>query len=150
MRPGAVDDQTPLAAIVSVADRRTEQQLVRGFHRLESAGWRWTAGRFTVTLQPPGNAASNGAVLLLKFTLPPPVVDRVKSVTLTPAINGAPLAPQTYDKAGEHSYRAEVPPMALSGSPVSVEFTLDHFLKAGEVEDRELGLIVSVIGLEAR
>jgi hypothetical protein len=47
-------------------------------------------------------------------------------------------------------YRREVPASALQGEAVTVDFSCDKFLAAGQVESRELALIVHLIGLEAK
>ncbi|MCC6391669.1 MAG: hypothetical protein IT167_13805 [Bryobacterales bacterium] len=152
VRAGAVDQgENGLRSVVSVADPRTSAQLVRGFHALESNSWRWTKGNFTVTLRPPLDADKDGAWLLLKFSMPESVVSRVGPVRLTANVNGAPIEGETYSKDGDYTFRREVPASAFHGdNPVSIEFELDKFLAAGVVEGRELGIIVSMIGLEAK
>ena len=62
-------------------------------------------------------------------------------------VAGTPLPPETYTKAGDYTYVRDVPASALTTPPVKVAFALDRFLKAGEVEPRELGLVVSTVGL---
>jgi hypothetical protein len=152
VRAGAVDEaENGLRSVVSVADPQTSAQLVRGFHALESNAWRWTKGNFTVTLRPPLRADKDGAWLLLKFSMPESVLSRVGPVRLTANVNGTPIAGETYSKNGDYTFRREVPASAFHGeSPVSIEFALDKFLAAGAVEGRELGIIVSMIGLEAK
>ncbi|MCZ2148681.1 MAG: hypothetical protein LC126_13000 [Bryobacterales bacterium] len=152
VRAGAADEaENAVRSVVSVADPRTSAQLVRGFHALESNSWRWTKGNFTVTLRPPLNADRDGAWLLLKFSMPEAVLNRVGPVRLTANVNGAPIEGETYSKDGDYTFRREAPASAFHGdNPVTIEFALDKFLAAGAVEGRELGIIVSMIGLEAK
>ncbi len=156
VHPTVLEEEPKLAAVIAIADPKTEHQILRGFHPKEPDGWRWTMAKFGVTLQPPRGATENGARLMLKFTLPAPVIDRVKSVTLSVAVNGVSIPSETYTKTGEYTYRQDVPAAALAPNVATatgaagVEFTLDHFLKSGDVEDRELGLVVTMMGLEAK
>ena len=146
-----VDDNTPaLASIIHVADPRASVQLIKGFHEVEQGAWRWTMGSFAVTLRVPRGGAEKGATLQLKFSLPDTVLQRLKTVTIVANVNGAVLPPQTFSEAGDFVYAQPVPAQALNREAVSVEFTLGKFLPAGSVDQRELGVVVSTIGLEAR
>jgi hypothetical protein len=71
-------------------------------------------------------------------------------MTLSAKIGNIVLEPQTFSAAGDAVYKREVSPAALTGEAVTVEFSLDKFLAAGQVEGRELGLIVSSVGLLAK
>jgi hypothetical protein len=146
-----VDDEgQPALSVVNVAQPRTDRQLLSGFHEVEGGAWRWTMGKFAVALEPPPGAAQNGATLELKFTMPGSVIERRKTVTLSAWVERTPLAPETYTKAGKYTYTREVPASALVMSPVKAAFALDNFLKAGEVDPRELGLVVASVGLAAK
>jgi hypothetical protein len=136
--------------MVNAADPRAAVQLVRGFHGVEQNAWRWTTGSFAVTLKPPANAAQKGATLEFKFVVPGVVIDKLKSVTLSASVNGQKLAPETYTKEGEYTYSRDVPPSALTGDAASVEFTLDKFLPASPEDMRDLGVIMTMVGFEAK
>jgi len=143
------EEEAPrLATMLTMADPRAPTQLLLGFYTLESGGWRWTAGKFSAVLRPPRDAAQVGAVLKLKFTVPPPVIDRVKSTTLTATLGGKALAPETYTKAGDYEYVREVPAAALTSDSVKVDFALSKYLEAGTVEGRELGIVATAVGFE--
>lgn len=150
-RVDLVEDSAPsLSSVVHVADPRASMQLVKGFHDIEQGAWRWTMGKFAVTLRPPRNAAEKGAMLQLKFALPDSVIEKVKAVTITANVNGTTIESETFSKAGDHVYSKPVAASALTGEAVPVDFTLDKFLPPGSVDQRELGIVVSTIGLEAR
>lgn len=136
-----------LMSVVHVADPNASIQLVRGFHDIEQNAWRWTRGSFAVTLKVPPGAAEKGAVLELRFVAPDPVIDRVKELQLAASVEGHAIEPETYSRPGEYTYSRELPATALANEAVTVEFTVDKFLAAGEVEPRELAVIVSSIGL---
>ena len=145
---GTVEEEDQqLVSVLHVADPDTAAQLVRGFHDIEQNAWRWTRGSFSVALKVPAGASERGAALELKFVVPEPVIERLKDVQLSASVNGHPLEAETYYKAGEYTYRRELPGAALQQDVVTVDFTLDKYLAAGEVETRELGIIVSSAGL---
>lgn len=151
-RVAAVDQEpeTGLRSMVHTADPRVQAQLVKGFHEIEQNAWRWTAGTFTATLRPPATSAQKGASLVVQLTLPDAVLARTKSMTLSANINGTAIPGETFTTAGNHTYRKDVPASALAGEAVTVDFSLDRFIKAGELELRELGIIALAIGLEAK
>ncbi|MGH9720905.1 MAG: hypothetical protein ACRD8O_11885 [Bryobacteraceae bacterium] len=144
------EDAATLASVVHVADPRATPQLLKGFHPVEQNAWRWTTGQFSVALRPPRNAAQKGAVLQLKFSIPEPVIARFKTVSLSAGITGGKLSPETYTQGGEFVYQRDVDPKYLTGDAVTVDFTLDKFLPPSESDQRELGVVVSSIGLEAK
>lgn len=149
-RAQADEQPAGLAAMVNAADPRTSLQLVRGFYGLEQNAWRWTSGEFAVTLKPPAGAAQKGATLELKFVVPGAIITKLKSMTLTAAVNGQKLAPETYAKEGEYSYTRDVPAGALQQDAASVVFTLDKFLPASADDLRDLGVIMTMVGFEAK
>ena len=147
----ATDEAGPtLASVVNMADTRASVQLLKGFHDVEGNAWRWTMGKFTVTLRPPLNASQKGATLVVKMNIPEAIMGKVKSTTLTANVNGVPIPGETYTKAGEYAYSKDVPASALGADAVTVEFALDKFLPPGASDQRELGVVVSSIGLEAK
>ena len=151
VRATAVDeDEGELRSIVHLADPKAMVQLTRGYHEVEGNSWRWTKGRFSATLRPPADGARKGAYLVVKLSIAESTIKHLGSVRLTANVNGTPIDGETYSKTGDYVYRKDVPASALQPEAVAVEFALDKFLAAGQVEGRELGIIVSVIGLEAR
>lgn len=143
------ENRLPLSAI-AMADPNGAVQLLSGFHTVEDNAWRWTAGKFAVILQPPPGAAEKGARLELELSVPESVISRRKSITLSAAVEGRPLAPETYTKAGQYTYSRDVPAASLGAGPAKIDFALDNFLAAGEIETRELGLIVRSVALRAK
>lgn len=137
-----------MATMLTMSDPRAASQLLLGFYPVEQSGWRWTAGKFSVVLRPPRDAAQAGATLKLKFTLPPPVLDRVKTTTLTAYVGDTKLNPETYSKAGDYEYVREVPASLFTSDSVKVDFALSKFLEAGTVEGRELGVIAVAVGFQ--
>jgi hypothetical protein len=144
------EEPPALASVVHVADPATATQLLKGFHGIEQGSWRWTAGSFAVALRPPAHAAERGARLEVRFSIPEVVLAKLKTMTLRTTVDGADLAPETFSKPGDHVYTREIPPSAFTAKPVVVEFALDKTFSPGGGDQRELGLVLTTIGLEAK
>jgi hypothetical protein len=139
-----------LATMIQVADPRAAVQLLKGFYPVENQAWRWTQSKFTVSLRPPRTGAQNGARLVLKFVIPDVVLQKLHSLKLSAKVNGIDLAPEEYTRPGEQTYSRDVPAIALPATAVSVDFALDKFLPPTPADNRELGIIVSAVGFEAK
>jgi hypothetical protein len=139
-----------ISSVVHVADPKTSAQMIKGFHDLEHNSWRWTMGQFAVTLRTPAGAAQKGAKLTLKFSAPDPLIERLKSVTLSAKVNGVALPAETYAKTGDHEYSKDVPASAFTSDAVTVEFALEKCLPAGSVDKRELGVVATSVGFETK
>jgi hypothetical protein len=135
---------------VQMRDLRAAAQLVKGFHTLEQGRYRWTMGQFSVTLRPPLHASELGAKLVLNFAVPEPVLQKLKSMKLSASVDGVALPEETYTKSGAYVYSRDVPAQALAKSVVTVSFTLDKCLPPGDLDRRELGVVVTSVGLEAK
>jgi hypothetical protein len=139
-----------LLSTAHAADPKSSIQLIKGFHGVEQNSWRWTMGRFAVTLKPPMGAAEQGAAVVLKFSIPDAVLQKTKSMTLTASVQNTTLGKQTYKSAGEYTFTADVPANLLKGEATTVDFSLDQFLPAGAVDARELGIVFVSAGLESK
>jgi hypothetical protein len=144
------NEEPELASVIHVADPRVAHQLLRGFYDVEQNSWRWTMGKFTVVLRPPAGASVKGADLQAKLSVPEAVIARLQSLRLDAKIGEFALEGETFLKAGEHTYRRAVPASVLGSDAVTVDFVLDKFLPPGNLDQRELGLVVSTIGFEAK
>jgi len=144
--PAAAD----LVSVVQMDDSRTSAQLVSGFYALEGNSWRWTAGKFSAELKPPAGAAENGAKLELKLNIPDVVIKNLGSITLTASAGGARLTPQKFTDAGNYVYAVDVPAEFLRSDSVTIEFSTDKAIPAGQIEKRELAVIVTSVGLLAK
>ena len=133
-----------------MSEQAARTQLVKGFYGLESGSWRWTAGTFQVLLRPPVGAAQKGATLAFAFTIPELILQKLKSVTLSASIGAKKLKSETWSKPGPYTFSADVPPADLAGDTVNIVFTLDKSLAAGTVDQRELGLVATSVGLESK
>jgi len=133
-------------SVIQVADPKATAQLLKGFHVVEQGSWRWTEKHFSVALKPP--IPGKPATLLLRFSIPDAVLKRLQTVTLGATVGGVALPSQTYTQAGAQVYTQSVPASALSGEKVQVDFALDKALAPDENDRRELGVVVSSVGLE--
>jgi hypothetical protein len=141
------EEAGPLASFIKMSEPKTAVQLVRGFYSLEQGAWRWTKSEFSVTLRPPAGSTQNGARLEMKLVVPESVLAKIQDTTLFCTVNGQVLEPEKITKAGELLYKRDVAGSALSGDAVTLDFKLEKFLTAGQVEERELGVIVMSVGL---
>jgi hypothetical protein len=139
-----------LQSTVHAADPKSSIQLIKGFHGVEQNSWRWTMGRFAVTLRPPMGAAENGATVVLKFSIPDAVLQKTKAMTLSASVQNTQIGKKTYNSAGEYSFTADVPANLLKGEAATVDFSLDQFLPTGTVDARELGVVFVSAGLEPK
>jgi hypothetical protein len=144
--PLVVHEEQPFAPLVSsvaVGDPKLAGQLLKGWHTIEEGTWRWTERQFSAVLKTP--SAGQAATLELKFALPDPSVAKLRSVTLSAKLNGTALPAETYQTPGEHTYRRTV--ATLSGDVARVDFELDRALAPTDADRRELGLVVTSVGL---
>jgi hypothetical protein len=139
-----------IASSLKMNDPAAAQQLLKGFYGLEGGSWRWTARQFTAILRPPLAAAQRGGALTLSFSIPDVVIQKLSSVTLTGSVAGTKVNSETYSKPGAYTFMADVPAALLTGDAVSVDFALDKALPASPADQRELGIIATAVGLEAR
>jgi hypothetical protein len=145
-----VEEAPALASVVATADPNAALQLIGGFYGVEQNSWRWTAGRFSVILRPPRTAAANGAVLQLKFTIPPAALSKTKALSLSAYVNGTALTPETYRQAGDFIYSRDVPANLLVGDQARVDFSLDKTIPPSAADRRELGVVVSLVGFQPK
>lgn len=143
-------EQPELSSVVSAGDPAHAVQFVQGFYDIEQGSWRWTRGKFSITLQAPGGAAQKGATLELKFVLPGAVFTKTGPIAMSASLDGNALPPEKFEKEGPQIFRRDIPAALFRGPSVNIEFSLDKFLAAGAVEERELGIIVQTAALMAK
>ena len=146
----AVEDDGQLASVVNVAEPRTSVQLTRGFYQVEADAWRWTAKDFSVALRPPKGSAQKGATLQMSFTYPEAVFNRLGPITITARVNGTDAGTQAFNSAGAQTFSHDVAGSVLTGDVVAVDFSLDKSIPPTDQDSRELGIIVSAIGLTSK
>jgi hypothetical protein len=147
----ASDDEGPrISSIVHMGDPKSETQLVDGFYGIEQNSWRWTAQKFSVVLRPPAGAAQKGATLNLQLAVSDATIGKLKTIALAASIGGAALAPETYTQAGPYTFTRDVPASQLAGEAVRIDFQLDKALPPNGADQRNLGLIVNSVALDAK
>jgi len=155
-RPAAValrqadNSRAGLSSIVYTGDPNSAPQLIRGFFEIEDYSWRWTAQRFSVVLRPPAGATGDSARLAMALAVSDGVIAKLGNITLSAAIGPTSLSPETYTKSGSYTYTREIPASLLTKEEVQVDFGLDKVMKPDSRDIRELGIIVSSVGLEPR
>ena len=144
------EEAAPLASIIHAGDPKDAAQFLAGFYGIEQNAWRWSAPRFAVRLHVPAGSAQSGAVLEVTLTVPEVVIQKLKTITLTPAIGASSLPPETYGQAGTFTYKHDVPANLLGSDPVLIDFQLDRSLAPTAQDVRPLGLVVLSVGLEPK
>lgn len=142
----SVQNAKRIPITITVGDPRAAQQLLSGFHDIEGS-WRWTAKQFVVELGTPAGASGRGATLELHFTLPPVVIEKNQSITLSAAVDGNVLPAETYKQPGDLVYKQDVPEALLARESVKVAFEVDKTLSPGGQDQRVLGVIASSVSL---
>jgi hypothetical protein len=139
-----------LASTIYAGDPNAASHFVSGFYDIEEKSWRWTGKDFAVNLSPPLHASQRGAQLILHLAVPDAIIQSLKSVQLSASVQGLKLDPQTFDKPGQYTYVRDVPADKLQSDVARVDFSLDHTMPAAKPDIRQLGVIVSEVGLVAK
>lgn len=146
----AKETPTEPATMLGTADPRSSLQLTKGFYEIEN-GWRWTGKEFSASLRPPSTAPTKGAVLLLQFSLIEPSIDKLGPMTLTAKVGSTACPAHRYTKAGKYEFKCEVPASEFAESKLALaDFALDKVLPMTETDQRELGVVVAMVGFEAK
>ena len=150
LQPTIEEPAITLASTVHTGDPKSAAQLASGFYDIEEHAWRWTAKSFSVLRHTPAGAREKGAKLEVRLTVPPVITQKLGTVTLNAAIAGTPLAPQAYPAAGQFIYTRDVPASSMTGDTTRVDFQLDKAMPPGSEDLRELGIIVTSVGLQSK
>jgi hypothetical protein len=135
------------ASSVNMGDPAQAAQLLNGFYNIEGGAWRWTAKSFSVLLKAPPGSERDGAELTLKLYLPDSQLQGLGAMTLSADVGGHALPSHTFSESNEHTYSAEVSAEALLPGFVAVNFRLDKAAVNVSRDARELGVVVSAVGL---
>lgn len=136
-----------MASTIHMGDPKTATQLISGFYGIEQDAWRWTGRRFSLALAPPSGAVQKGATLQLRLTVPPVIIEKLKTISLSATIGGSTLSPETYTQPGDYTYTRDVAPALLAGEAVRVDFQLDKSMPPSAADLRDLGVVVLSAGL---
>ena len=141
----AVAPSGPKTSDLAVTDPLFQHKLISGFYD-GTAGWRWTARRFAVSLDVPPPLEASTEVEL-DYQVPIELIRAVHDVTVTTRVNGTEVGKQTYTDEGRQNPKYPVPAALLKTSPVTVEVELDHWGQ-DQSKGRDIGLIVVGVGLK--
>ena len=79
--------------------------------------------------------------------MPQALIERYGPVTLHATADGVPLPSQTLHESARFTYRAKLEKTPSAGSPVQLDFWLDHALPPSDSDERELGIVVAALDL---
>ncbi len=123
------------------AYRMNNLNLLEGWYDADGQSWRWTAGQFSAGIPAESRQAKK---IALELYIPPLLIQKFGSVTLSATIGDHPFEPLTFNVEGEYEYVRALP-AALANQPLC--FRLSDAIAPSEADDRELGLIVASIQL---
>jgi hypothetical protein len=86
----------------------------------------------------------------LNFSVPEVVIAKLKAMSLSASVNGTSLSPESYTQPGSFTYTRDVPANLLVGESAKVDFSLDKTMSPSAGDQRELGVVVTTIGLEPK
>jgi hypothetical protein len=139
-----------VASTIFAGDPAFAGHFTEGFYAIEANAWRWTNKEFAVTLNPPLHSAERGAQLVMHLVVADAVIQHSQFVELSCSVEGLKLDPQVFAKPGSYTYTRDVPPDKLKGREVRIDFALDHAFPPTPPDIRQLGIIVSEVGLVAK
>jgi hypothetical protein len=132
--------------ILESGDPAVAPLFLRGFYGIEGK-WRWTARDFSVLLKA-GDGSPAG--LDIEFFIPDMQLQKLGPITIRGSIAGHELAPRTFSRAGSQRYWAPVAAEALRAPFVTAEFQLDKSSEGRYADARDLGIVVTRIGLSGQ
>lgn len=136
-----------LPSTLDAADTAHAKQFVAGFYQIEENKWRWTGKQFIAQLSPPPESEGRTLSLSIAFVVTEPMLKANPSVTVSCAVDGQPLPPETYSKPESHTLLRPLPG-PTSASIVQVSCQVDHtFVPNQNGDTRELGIMVTRISL---
>ena len=143
-RPGQTDRTTIYTNDPNTADR------LAGFYEIENRAWRWSGKEFAVRVRNPDKADSQGAAVVLRFTIPQSQISALGPITIRGDAGGEQLPPQTYSTAGAFEYRHNLPTSVFDDGDVTVTFTLDKTRRPSSDDRRNVGIVVESVGFEKK
>ncbi len=121
-------------------------RLISGWYDAEFAGWRWTKQEFSIGL--PADGARRYRRMTMRLFLPPVLIDRLGTLELRATADGQELEPALLHDPGAHTLERRLTLDARRKTESVIHFSLDKSLRAGDLDKRELGMIVSSIEFE--
>jgi SAM-dependent methyltransferase len=128
-------DERAMCRLTRTRKPITNGRLLDGWYEAEGLSeWRWTEKQFSVSFDAGGDSVK------MSFYWPPVVAEGAGApLTVTMSIGGEAVRSLEYREPGDHVFEAAL----AGGEPAVVTFSVDRWLKEGQSDGRELGLIVS-------
>ena len=118
---------------------------LEGFYPPEPGGWRWTKRQFAVIFAGPGAAR-----LILQVYIPDASIQKLGQVKLTARLGDHDLGSQTFRQPGQYTFERDVPAGWMKPGGNRFDFSLDKAVPPSAADERELGIVVASVGLEAK
>jgi hypothetical protein len=117
--------------------------LLEGWHKVEDAGWRWTAQRFSVRVS--SDAIARPERMIMRLFVPAALIERYGAITLSASAEGEEIRPVVFSEAGDHIFTKR---FQAGRDSETIAFTLDKALGPDDSDPRERGIIVASIDCE--
>jgi len=138
-----------LLSTIQMNDANAAPQLLSGFYAVENNAWRWTAGRFSVSLRIPP-AARSGATVSLSLTVPDVVIQKLGKVRVSASVGGMELKAQEYDSPGPYVFKADIPAGQVpSAESVTVDFAVNGTFRP-DGDKRDLAIVANSVSIAAK
>jgi hypothetical protein len=135
-----------LLSTIQMNDAAAAPQLLSGFYAVENNAWRWTSGKFSVSLRTPP-AAQNGATVALAFTVPEVIIQKLGKIKVTMSAAGKELKSQEYDTAGPYVLSGDIPAgPQLRADSITVDFTVNKTTQP-DGDKRELAIVANSVSI---
>ena len=85
----------------------------------------------------------------MKLFIPDNEMAQLKSLSLSCSVNGVALPPETFTTPGGQVYARTLPAAALTGDRLQADFALDKWMPGTPQDSRNLGVVVTVVGLKS-
>ena len=98
-------------------------------------------------LKPPVDAVAKGGKLWMRLFVPDLQIQKIGPMTLAASIDGYSLSSQEFTQGGMYVYTAQIPAELLDTNLVPVRCEFDRAAPPSDGDSRELGAVVTEVGL---
>jgi hypothetical protein len=82
--------------------------------------------------------------------VPKEQIEEIGPMTLTATIDDYQMAPETFSNGGSVTFSRDLPPQLLDTNILPVQFSFDRAAPPSARDSRELGMVLSDVGLDTR
>lgn len=141
--------ESHLLSTIQMNDSAAAPQLLSGFYAVENNAWRWTSGKFSVSLRTPP-VAQNGATVALSFSIPDAIIEKLGKIKVTAAVAGTQLKSDEYETPGPYVLTADIPPgPQLKADSITIDYTVNKTMRP-DGDKRDLAIVANSVSITAK